>query len=596
MKNKRNSKNLLIIPIAFAIGIIPLILKVTIHTNEDKKFADIFFACKAYAIECLMIFMAVILLFCMLELKKKLPWGKELIPFVGYLIFVLLSGVLSEYGQLAFGGSYERFEPVWVILGYAVIMYYSFSFVKGEDGLRLLVRLSVIPVGIMLLLGILQGIGLDPFNLTVVKKLILPLSLQDKVDNLQLMREKGVAYLTLYNEDYVGMYFGLTIPICASMIFAAGKRTDRVIAVFFTLASLFVLYRSHTSAGWVVLALTGVIALMIFPWKSMRIRIIIRAGTGIAFILCVLIAVSVWPVRSRVSEKLSPSPGRAQKVIQLETGDYDVAFYFFDGNELHCSFDYEENDRLHVRFTDKDGNELIYHDNGGIYELEERFMYADATVSPWHMEDVKAVMFTIDDHQWPIYHEKNGGYYYIDNELNKVKAHKAITAGLFSDGLMSGRGAIWNRTLPLLLHHIFIGAGANTFVTEYPQDDYVLLNYLYGWGYKEINVKAHSLYLGNMIENGIIGTLCLMTFFLMFIIKGICIYGKSPDGKEGRSFSDFSYFLGFGIFMGCLAYMISGLINDSNVCTAPVFWAFVGVSMGMWSNGNSKKEIELNKC
>ena len=112
-------------------------------------------------------------------------------------------------------------------------------------------------------------------------------------------------------------------------------------------------------------------------------------------------------------------------------------------------------------------------------------------------------------------------------------------------------------------------------VTQYPQDDYVELNYLYGWGAISYNVKAHSLYLGNMIENGIVGTLCLVAFLAIYFVKGLKKYCRTYKPGVGDRFS---YYLGLGLFLGCTAYMISGIINDSNVCTAPIFWAFLGIS------------------
>lgn len=580
-------KTLRKIPVVIAVGIIPLIIRISVHTNEElagytwlpqgfDRYADIFFACKAYTIEVLMALMVLLLLYNVFVKKEKLPKDRVLVLLLVYFFFVLLSGLMSAHLPLAFKGSFERFEPVGVIAGYLVIFYYSRSCVKSEDDLKFIVRISAIFIGIMLVLGILQGAGFDPFNLLVVKKLITPASLHDRLDNLQMMRDKGVAYLTLYNEDYLGMYFGLLIPVCVSLVFGASSKIGKAAAGVFTLVCMYVLWHGRSLGGWVSLAFTGIIAAMIVSNRS-------KKGAAVSWIclgvLAAILIVSLkwFPfVRDRVNRELSSSSSRVRKVTGLETGDYGVVFRFFDGNELHCSFDFEDNDRLHVRFTDKDGNELIYHDDGEAMTLEERFMYADATVTPWQMDDIKAAMFTIDDHQWPLVHGEDGTYYYLDSYMNLVKVKMDYSVGIFDDGFLSGRGAIWNRTLPILKRHIFKGLGANTFVTEYPQDDQVYLNYTYGWGYSEMNVKAHSLYLGNMIENGLIGTLCLMAFFVIYIIKGIQVYSRPVDGgKEGP----FVYYLGFGLFLGCVAYLISGIVNDSNVCTAPVFWAFMGISV-----------------
>lgn len=600
MKLKRIiGKHIMMIPIVLAIGIIPLIIRVTVHSNERLaeglglpqsfyRFADIFFSCKATAIQILMALMAVTLLFCTLGLKKKLPWNRTFIPALVYLLFVFLSGVLSKYGSLAFKGSYERFEPTGVILGYTIICYYSFIFSKDEEGMKILVRMSGVLVGIMLLLGMLQSLGLDPFNLTVIKKLITPVSLHDRLDNLQLMREKGVAYLTLYNEDYLGMYFALIIPVIISLAVAARSMAGRIIASVFSLVSFYVLYHGRSVNGWIAIIITGIGAVMIISGRSKKGLIISWAGLVLTLLILISVLKFVPSVRDRVQGSLNSSSGRVQKITQIEIGDDEVVFCYFDGNELHCKFDLDENGRLNADFTDKNGDQLKYYDNMGELELEERFEYADARAYLWQIEDIKAVMFEIDEHEWPMVRGEDETYYYLDNELNLVKAHKVENAHIFDDGFLSGRGGIWNRTLPLIGRHIFMGSGANTFIMEYPQNDYVTLNYLYGWGYTEYNVKAHSLYLGNMIENGLIGTLCLIALFGIYIIKGIRVYSKPVDKNKDESFV---YYLGFGLFHGCVAYMISGIVNDSNVCTAPVFWAFLGISIrniSLLGNGDSK--------
>ena len=37
--------------------------------------------------------------------------------------------------------------------------------------------------------------------------------------------------------------------------------------------------------------------------------------------------------------------------------------------------------------------------------------------------------------------------------------------------------------------------------------------------------------------------------------------------------------VGFGLFAAVLVYLIAGIANDSNVCTAPVFWGMLGLGL-----------------
>ena len=39
--------------------------------------------------------------------------------------------------------------------------------------------------------------------------------------------------------------------------------------------------------------------------------------------------------------------------------------------------------------------------------------------------------------------------------------------------------------------------------------------------------------------------------------------------------------IGFGLFTAVLVYMFVGIVNDSNVCTAPVFWCMLGLGLAV---------------
>ena len=88
---------------------------------------------------------------------------------------------------------------------------------------------------------------------------------------------------------------------------------------------------------------------------------------------------------------------------------------------------------------------------------------------------------------------------------------------------MSGRGHIWNQTIPLLKKHILIGCGANAYMLEYPQNDYIGQEYIYKNGYQ---VKAHCWYLQQWVENGLVATLALLAFLGWYVIRSIRIYRR----------------------------------------------------------------------
>ena len=76
------------------------------------------------------------------------------------------------------------------------------------------------------------------------------------------------------------------------------------------------------------------------------------------------------------------------------------------------------------------------------------------------------------------------------------------------------------------------------------------------------------------VETGLIGTLALLIFLFWYLVQSIRIY-RRVDLHESISW------VGFGLFAAVLVYMIAGIANDSNVCTAPVFWGMLGLGLAV---------------
>lgn len=120
--------------------------------------------------------------------------------------------------------------------------------------------------------------------------------------------------------------------------------------------------------------------------------------------------------------------------------------------------------------------------------------------------------------------------------------------------------------------YVFMGAGANSYLFEYPQNDYISQAYVYG--FNSYGVKAHSWYLQQWVETGLIGTLSLIIFLCWYVVRSIRIY-RRVDLHESISW------VGFGIFAAVLVYLLVAIVNDSNVCTAPVFWGMLGLGLAV---------------
>ena len=130
---------------------------------------------------------------------------------------------------------------------------------------------------------------------------------------------------------------------------------------------------------------------------------------------------------------------------------------------------------------------------------------------------------SIEGHEWNFAKNTDQTYYYVNAAGKAVKFPTIKQTEIFNEDAMSNRGHIWNKTIPLLAKHIFIGSGANTYLFEVPQEDYLYKNY--SNMNNMFDVKPHCWYLQIWVENGLIALLLLLTFYICyFISKSICYF------------------------------------------------------------------------
>jgi O-antigen ligase len=116
--------------------------------------------------------------------------------------------------------------------------------------------------------------------------------------------------------------------------------------------------------------------------------------------------------------------------------------------------------------------------------------------------------------------------------------------------------------LPLLKSKILLGSGADTFLYEFPQNDYAQKANMGAAFFKGLIKDAHSMYLQWMLTYGIAGTLCLCIFLGSLCIRLFRLGEREP--------------LALGIGLGMAGYLLSGLAWTSSVSLSPVFWVLCG--------------------
>ena len=244
-------------------------------------------------------------------------------------------------------------------------------------------------------------------------------------------------------------------------------------------------------------------------------------------------------------------------------------------NPLHVSYELGSDGVITVTCKDAEGQEIttteIDQENHILGINDERF--ANVQIQPiMFTDDTAGIKLLVDGFEWDFSTTDAEGYEYLNTAGKLIKYPQMKTSHLFRDDAMSNRGHIWNKTIPLLGKHVFMGSGANTYMFEVQQEDYISQNYVYGAN--SYDVKAHCWYLQQWVETGLLGTLALLVFLFWYLVQSVRIY-RRVDLHESISW------VGFGLFAAVLVYMIAGIANDSNVCTAPVFWGMLGLGLAV---------------
>ena len=154
-----------------AAGIVPLIMRTFTYDSHlsdyewfptDGTVVDIFLAYKSFAIITIGICMAIALIYRKYD-HEKLPVTRLFWCMFAYAALVLISGFASKWKGFAFGGSYEMFESVPVVLCYVLFAYYTFTDVKNEITVKILLKWVGIFFFFLMAIGVFQGFGADLF-------------------------------------------------------------------------------------------------------------------------------------------------------------------------------------------------------------------------------------------------------------------------------------------------------------------------------------------------------------------------------------------------------------------------------------------------
>ncbi len=231
-------------------------------------------------------------------------------------------------------------------------------------------------------------------------------------------------------------------------------------------------------------------------------------------------------------------------------------------------------------------NYALSEDNTAYVIQDERFPF---TFAPVRTDGFNGFEITIEGKQWyfsNLMKENDTSYYVLGNSMSLFKLTEQEKSIRFLENhyhFANMRGYIWARTIPLLKEYFLLGSGPDTFVIAFPNHDLVGL---YNSGHEnETITKPHCMYLQTAVQTGVPSLIALLVFYIWYLISSIKLYWK-------HSYEGYMPKIGVAIFASCIGYMILALTNDSCVTTSPIFYALIGMGLGI--NYNLKKEQRKN--
>ena len=593
-----------LIPSVLAMGVVPMIMHehtYNTHLDSEDWFAvgnytatDFFLFWKQWAVIIIALVCLLLLLIRAKYYFEELPWEKKaFVPALIYAAFVFISACFAKKPLFAFAGGYDMFQSALAILSYLVIFYYTYSCIRSEEHIVCLLRWSSYFILIEALIYLFQMLGHDPIATNIGKRIVTDPSRWSRLDSLTLSPD---VYGTLYNVDYLSMFFPVLIPLMAALIILEKKLWRKIFSGIVLLISFVVTCKASSSA---IIGLIGAVAIGLLiicsrNWKTLIACILMFAAIffacyNLAFNSTAYIKASVknlWDNSYVVQDSDVP-------IKKITTGNNDdgVTIELKDGRTIRFTYSIGGNNALTLNVWDGNGNPLemtltdentqTYGFNDPAYSADMYFCRNDSqfnTCLSW-IKDGRTFVFTKDD----------DGYYLVSTAGRNEKLpqkNKGEVYEVFSNGLWTGRGPIYNRSLPLLKKTMFVGAGADNFIMVYPQRDYIQDYYL-NYGSNMINVKPHCYYLQVWIQEGFIAFAVVMVFFFWYLCRSARLYRKVDiHDKLGLT--------GFAVVIGVIAYLIAVIANDSNICTAPTFWTVLGLGWGInalvsrTSNKNTK--------
>lgn len=588
-KQKSQEKwNIELLPLLAVILIVPLVTGLHILDtglgsypwlpDSMEQRADFFL----YGKSRVLLILAGVMLLGMIDrflIRREGAGWKCLLPLIGYELFVVLSSILSDERRIALHGIMEQYEGMWVLWAYGVIAAYAFFVVHDSRDLDC-IWMAVLTAGLLQgILGLAELAGKELLSIPLFKKLILGKNYQEFADRLDF-RFVGESYQrvsgTLYNPNYAGIFFAVVFfaGLCLLVKWTGGKRAY---AILVSIVSLICLIGSGSKSAVIALLVTiSVFAIKAFLFGNKKAGVLCTSGFVLVIVVfCLYDGLTGMHTLRRIAASLVPE--QTDEMLMDIRAYPDHVALTWDGRKISLVLEHEK-DALYIHAYEEDGNDLtLVSDEKRQICSPEETDFEQLYFQCYRKNDISYLAVFHNNIRWLFAELEDGTYSYITiwGKPDEIITAKKAFSGKW-DSLFTNRGYIYNRTLPLLKKYIIFGSGPDTFMLQFPQNDYVARAAL-GWGFfSEILTKPHCMYLQIALQTGVFSLILFLVLPVSIWINNLkkSMKNRAATKEEEVMRSDRTIISGF-----LLIYLLAGLTNDSMLVLAPLYWVILGAGL-----------------
>ena len=553
--------------------ILPLILMVTVEPlvavkqkvstylgqfpwfPEDGYQDDYFMYGKMIVLLILSIWSLVIMLDKSIIRRKKRAIEKRWIALGVYGFLVIISTVSSIDKNLSIKGMWQQYETVWTLLGYLVTVFAAFWLAETEKQRKILLLAACAGAVVEVIPGLLQMVGKDIWG-----------------------NKSRKVYMTLYNPNYAAVYIILVLPLVLVAVMLVEKKCQKAMMTLVAILLVACLIGTRSRTGIAVLAMLAVVlAICLCPGKKKLLAILL----GVTIPVIALTAVGE-PGRRHLRRGLEHSMTKIEEYkFQDIHADGGRVYFRYLGKEIWLDMTAQDGELILTAVDEQDQSlPMDWNDAEQCWQItEEPFTECKFTLT--YQDGIGILCINKSGADWNFAKKgMHGSYGYVTRfgKINTIEEAPAVLKGY--ERALSGRGYIWGRTIPLLSKHMLLGTGPDTFIEAFPQNDYVKRYNTSSAMYNEIPSKAHSMYLQSALQTGVLSVICLLVFWLWYLKDSISLYLLQKKGD----------WIGLACAVSVTGYLLMGVMNDSNLATAPVFWCILGLGLSV---NSGKRESML---